>query len=114
MGINVSIVEPGSIATPIWEKGQATTQHVSDTLPPEGHALYGDVLGAMQAAMANFEKRAIPAERVAKAVTHALLARRPKTRYLVGNDARLQAALATIAPDRISDRLISSQLKLPR
>ena len=63
--------------------------------------------------MAEFEKRAIPAERVAKAVTHALLSKRPKTRYLVGTDARIQAALAAVVPDRITDRLIARQMHLP-
>jgi NAD(P)-dependent dehydrogenase (short-subunit alcohol dehydrogenase family) len=113
-GINVAIVEPGSIATPIWEKAKTTTEQVRDGLPPEGRELYGGVVDSLGATMAEFEKRAIPAERVAKAVTHALLSKRPKTRYLVGNDARLQAALATVVPDRITDRLVARQLKLPR
>lgn len=112
-GIGVAIVEPGSIATPIWEKAKDTTKQVSDDLPPEGHQLYGAAVSSLREVMADFEKRAIPAERVAKAVAHALLSKRPKTRYLVGTDARIQAALAAAVPDRINDRLIARQMHLP-
>ncbi len=112
-GIAVAIVEPGSIATPIWEKGKETSKQVSDDLSPEGRELYGAAVSSLLETMAEFEKRAVPAERVAKAVTHALLSKRPKTRYLVGTDARLQAALAAVVPDRITDRLIARQMHLP-
>lgn len=112
-GIGVAIVEPGSIATAIWEKAKDTSKQVSDNLSPQGRELYGAAVSSLQETMAEFEKRAIPAERVAKAVTHALLSKRPKTRYLVGTDARIQAALAAVVPDRITDRLIARQMRLP-
>ena len=43
-GVQVSIVEPGSVATPIWEKGRATAQAVRGTLSAEGQELYGEPL----------------------------------------------------------------------
>ena len=49
----------------------------------------------------------VPPEEVAKAVTHALTADRPKTRYVVGRDARAQLAMKAILPDRALDRLIA-------
>lgn len=48
----------------------------------------------------------INADVVAKAVAHALMARRPKTRYLVGRDAKVRAALAKALPDRLRDVLV--------
>ena len=63
---------------------------------------------------ADFERRGIPPDAVAKAIEHALASPRPKTRYIVGVDARLQAALATWMPDRVTDGLIAWQLKLPK
>ena len=52
---------------------------------------------------------------VAKAVTHALTAKKPKTRYLVGDSqTRIQAIMAKVVPDRVRDGLIERQLKLPK
>src|SRR5438874_3243366 len=113
-GINVAVVEPGSIATPIWEKGQGSADQLEAGLTPEAHAMYGGTIAAIRDAARQAERRGIPPDAVAKAVAHALTSKRPKTRYLVGFDARLQAALARIVPDRLLDRLIAGQLKLPK
>jgi NAD(P)-dependent dehydrogenase (short-subunit alcohol dehydrogenase family) len=110
--VDVMIVEPGSIATPIWDKAKTTTADLERDMTDEAKALYGGVIDSVKAFVADAEKRAIPADEVAKAVAHALTSNRPKTRYLVGRDARLQAALATVAPDRIVDSLVARQLKL--
>jgi short-subunit dehydrogenase len=58
-------------------------------------------------------KRAIAPDAVAKAVEQALTAARPKTRYLVGTDAKLRALMVKLLPDRISDRILTWVLKLP-
>ena len=50
---------------------------------------------------------------VARVVEHALTAATPRTRYLVGRDARLRAALTKLVPDRLRDRLVTRALKLP-
>jgi NAD(P)-dependent dehydrogenase (short-subunit alcohol dehydrogenase family) len=112
--IEVAIVEPGSIATPIWEKGMAEADLMEAKLPAEGHALYDGAIKALRAIADELAKRGIPPAAVAKAVTHALTAKKPKTRYLVGFDASIQAKLAKFAPDRVRDGLIERQLKLPK
>ena len=48
-GIQVAVIEPGSIATPIWEKSTAEADRMEATLPPEGHALYGKAIKALRA-----------------------------------------------------------------
>jgi NAD(P)-dependent dehydrogenase (short-subunit alcohol dehydrogenase family) len=113
-GIHVAVVEPGSIATPIWDKSEETAEKIERNLPPEGRRLYGAAIPALRAFAANTAKRGLPPDAVAKAVVHALTASRPKTRYLVGTDARIQALLARLVPDRMRDGLIERQLKLPR
>jgi len=113
-GIQVAIVEPGSIATPIWEKSTAEANRMEAQLPAEGHALYGAAIKALRAFAEITAGRGIPPIEVAKAVTHALTAKKSKTRYIVGRDARLQAVVASVVPDRIRDGLIERQLKLPR
>ena len=46
------------------------------------------------------EVKGVGPEKVADAVTHALFARRPKHRYLVGPDAKVAGALSRLLPDR--------------
>ena len=53
--------------------------------------------------------KAAPVELVAQAVEHALTASRPKTRYVVGRDARIRAAIERL-PDRMRDRVFRHAL----
>jgi NAD(P)-dependent dehydrogenase (short-subunit alcohol dehydrogenase family) len=102
-GMHVAIVEPGTIATPIWTKPQRS----ADALPTEARALYGERLEAFRRAAAErSSKRAAPVDTVADAVEHALTAAKPKTRYLVGPDAKRRARVQRL-PDRARDRVLS-------
>jgi NAD(P)-dependent dehydrogenase (short-subunit alcohol dehydrogenase family) len=100
-GIEVSLVEPATIATPMWTKPQPLAEGVSER--------YRRRLEAFRAAAAERASRAEPVDLVADAVEHALSAERPKTRYLVGRDAKLRAGLQ-ILPDRVRDRVIARVL----
>lgn len=107
-GIAVSIVEPGSIATPIWRKGADRAQELSAGFEPERAALYAP-------AVAHFREVAlsrglgVDPDVVAKAVEHALTASRPKARYLVGRDAHLRAWIERL-PTRLRDRVLARAL----
>jgi len=111
-GMQVAVVEPGAIATPMWDKGRQTADDLSEQLPPEGMKLYGRVLPAMQRVAAQMERRAIPADKVAQAVEHALTARRPRTRYVVGAEARAQIALKALLPARAMDGVVARVMGL--
>lgn len=113
-GIAVSIVEPGAVATPIWEKSSARASETTKALRPQARDLYGRALAAMREAAERMAKGAISTDRVAAAVVRALTAPRPKTRYLVGRDAKLQAALTAVLPDRARDELVVRAMGLPR
>ena len=104
-GIAVSIIRPGTIATPIWKKPQP----IADALAPEALERYGSRLEALRAFAAARAANAAPADSVARAVEHALSARRPRTRYLVGRDARIRAAIERL-PDRLRDGIVSRTL----
>lgn len=112
-GIHVAVVEPGSIATRIWEKGQAAADELEHNLPEEAMRLYGKAFSAMREAARKFEEAGIPPNEVAKFVEHALTAASPKTRYVVGRDAQVQRVIAKVVPDRLRDRMVAWQLKLP-
>jgi NAD(P)-dependent dehydrogenase (short-subunit alcohol dehydrogenase family) len=106
-GISVSVVEPGSIATPIWERGQAEADAIG-ARAGDGHAeLYGKAIEAYREVARKTGERGIAPEKVAERIEHALSARRPRTRYLVGADARGQALAKKLLPDRLVDWLIA-------
>ena len=111
--IKVSLVEPGSIATPIWDKSLERADEIEREIGPDDATVYRKFIDAMKDTAKTLGAKGIPADVVAKSIEHALTAKNPKTRYLVGNDARLQAILAKWAPDKLKDRLIVSQMKLP-
>jgi NAD(P)-dependent dehydrogenase (short-subunit alcohol dehydrogenase family) len=113
-GIEVSIVEPGAIATPIWEKSGKDAADLETSMPLEMRSLYAAVVAAVRKVVGDAATRAIAADAVAKAVEHALTASRPKTRYLVGTDAKVRAVMIKLLPDRLSDAVLTWALKLPR
>jgi NAD(P)-dependent dehydrogenase (short-subunit alcohol dehydrogenase family) len=111
-GIGVSIVDPGNIATPIWQKSLAAADELTRHLPTAAHELYGHGMSVGRAAAQKEAVHSSPPELVANAVEHALTAKRPRTRYYAGRDACLQAVLARFLPDRMMDRLIMKHMGL--
>ena len=102
-GMQVTIVEPGTIATPIWTKPQRSFDESSR----EAAGLYGErVEKFRRLAAERASGHAVPADEVAKVVERALTSAKPKTRYLVGPDAKRRARLQKL-PDRLRDRLLT-------
>ena len=113
-GVGVSLIEPGSIDTDIWRKYEVYTDWLAGVLPGRAQELYGGAIDAARAAARRRAQTGIPPRAVAGAVARALTAKRPRTRYLVGWDARLGVALARFVPDRVLDEAILRYMKLPR
>ncbi len=113
-GMHVSLIEPGAIKTPIFDKGFAHSREMLARMPEHARELYARQIAAMEAAAAQQGAGRIPPEHVARAVVHALTAARPRTRYLVGTDARVQALLKALLPDRAWDALLAGILGCPR
>ncbi|HWQ24196.1 MAG TPA: SDR family oxidoreductase, partial [Gaiellaceae bacterium] len=107
-GIEVSIVEPASIATAIWEKGAAHAAELGAAVPPERAGLYAEQVARFRQVALSRGPGADPDE-VARAVEHALTAARPRARYVVGRDARLRAWIERL-PTRLRDRLLARAL----
>jgi NAD(P)-dependent dehydrogenase (short-subunit alcohol dehydrogenase family) len=106
-GVEVSLVEPGSVATPIWAKGKESADAIQDRLTPEDERLYGDKVARMGKVLEKVGARGVPPEKVADVVARALTDKRPKTRYLVGGDARMTLLMRRVLPDRIRDRIVA-------
>jgi len=109
--ISVSIVEPGSIDTPIWERGERTADEVGERSPAR-EALYGRAIERYRKVVRDTAERGIPPEKVARAIEHALSARRPRSRYLVGLDAKVQARLKPLIPTPVFDRIVARVMDL--
>src|SRR4029450_2649347 len=77
-GMHVAIIEPGAIATPIWQKSTQEANRMQDGLPPEAMRLYGKALEALRKGAAYSERTAIPPDAVVAAVVHALTAEKPR------------------------------------
>jgi NAD(P)-dependent dehydrogenase (short-subunit alcohol dehydrogenase family) len=101
--VQVALIEPGSVATPIWDKARQTSDEL--TVPPELQQQYGHVPAAMDKVLQDTAKRGVPPDQVAQTIERALAARRMKARYVVGNDARAMIAAKRLLPDHVFDRI---------
>jgi NAD(P)-dependent dehydrogenase (short-subunit alcohol dehydrogenase family) len=112
-GIRVVVIEPGSIDTEIWAKGRETMLERVRGLPEEARRLYGAQLARYGEVLQETAESGIHPEKVAEVVERAISSPNPKTRYLVGTDAKVAARISAALPDKTLDRLLRRQLKMP-
>jgi NAD(P)-dependent dehydrogenase (short-subunit alcohol dehydrogenase family) len=108
--IKVILLEPGIIATKIWQKAITQAEEAITGAPEELTKLYGPLIDAVHNHAADAEKTAQSPEVVFRAVIHALTARRPNIRYRMGPKARAQKVISWL-PDGIQDRILATFLK---
>ncbi|HEX4484064.1 MAG TPA: SDR family oxidoreductase [Solirubrobacteraceae bacterium] len=101
--VQVALVEPGSVATPIWDKSRELADGV--TIPDSLQSAYGHVPQAMDKVLQDTAKRGVPPEQVAETIERALTSPKMKSRYLVGRDARAMVAIRRLLPDHVFDRV---------
>ena len=104
-GIAVTLVQPGSIATPMWRKGGERAAR----LPEPALELYGEAIARLRA-WAGKRGAVTPPAAVADVVERALTTERPRARYVVGSGARTRVLLGR-APDGARDGLIRVLLR---
>ena len=104
-GIDVIVVAPGAVATPIWAKAEQVD------ITPYLDTPYAAALERMRSVMLALGKKGLPPERIGEVVFRALTAATPCVRYTV-TPQPLQDLLARTLPKRIVDRLIGGQLGL--
>lgn len=101
--VQVALVEPGSVATPIWAKNKQDAERMS--IPPELADVYGGVPRALADAIGSTGQRGVPPEQVAATIERALTSRRMKARYLIGRDAMVMLAGKRLLPAHVFDRI---------
>jgi NAD(P)-dependent dehydrogenase (short-subunit alcohol dehydrogenase family) len=111
-GVDVVVIEPGGVKTPIWRKGNELATEMMRDMPAEAGRLYGALIDAVRRRTVKIaEEHGIEPRAVAEAIGTALTAKRPRARYLVGRDAKLRAPAAALLPDRVMDRLVARALR---
>ncbi|HXQ12339.1 MAG TPA: SDR family NAD(P)-dependent oxidoreductase, partial [Caulobacteraceae bacterium] len=92
-GVAVSLVEPGSTRSAIWDTSIARSKASGAGLTNEAIEQYGPALEALRAFAGRVGRAGSPPQVVARAIVNAVEGRRPKRRYVVGADARAQLLL---------------------
>jgi NAD(P)-dependent dehydrogenase (short-subunit alcohol dehydrogenase family) len=111
LGVRVVVVEPGAIATPIWDKGIAVGDEIVAHGDPTARARYERLIGTIRAAAQANARDGLPPSAVAEVIGEAMTAEKPRTRYLIGREAKLRARLARVLPDRAFDALVARALR---
>jgi NAD(P)-dependent dehydrogenase (short-subunit alcohol dehydrogenase family) len=100
LGVRVAVIEPGRIATPVWRKSLAEADALLGEMPEDARRRYDRTIRFLRREAERAADDGDPPSKVADAVEHAVTARRPRTRYVIGRDARIQAVMDRMLPDR--------------
>jgi len=104
-GIDVIVVAPGAVATPIWDRANAVDVAQFANTP------YVPALEKMKAFMISNGKKGLPPEKLGEAVKTALTASKPRTRYTVTPNP-VQNLMVNTLPKRIVDNIVAGRLGL--
>jgi NAD(P)-dependent dehydrogenase (short-subunit alcohol dehydrogenase family) len=108
-GIDVIVIEPGGIRTEWAGIAADKVRAVSSDGPysPQGNAVANSLSSESN------QKRSSPPELIARTITKAVKARKPKTRYAVGFGAKPMIFLHDVLPDRSFDAVIRRATGVP-
>jgi NAD(P)-dependent dehydrogenase (short-subunit alcohol dehydrogenase family) len=109
-GVWAACVEPGAVKTEIWKKADDQIVERKTELPAMEQQRYAELMTAMEKFTARAARTGVDAIKVARAVEHALLAKRPRTRYPVGPDAHVGIFLRWLLPDRAFEWLMGKAM----
>jgi len=105
-GIDVVIVAPGPVKTPIWSKGQGDLDTSKYNNSP-----YLASMQKVTAYMQHLDSIGLPPERIAECVYNALTLSKPKTRYIIAPDP-MRHLITQWLPKRMVDRIIAKRVGL--
>lgn len=106
-GIDVIVVAPGAVATPIWDKADQVDVSRYANTP------YAEALNKVRAFMLSMGRNGFPPEKIGTAVWKALTLARPKVHYTVTPD-RMQNFMVTTLPKRMVDNIVAGRLGLKK
>ena len=105
-GVDVVIIAPGAIATPIWDKSD------DGSIEAYRETRYGPYLERVRDFMLTNGAKGLPASKVGDLIWRALSKPKPKTRYRILRDEFVQITLPKFLPKRTVDGAIAKLLGL--
>ncbi|WP_204081331.1 SDR family oxidoreductase [Mycobacterium riyadhense] len=113
LGVGVSVIEPGFVATDMRGKLERDTDDVIRSLPEEGRSRYARQLAATAEAISTHAAQGSTPDVIADVVVHVLTSKKPRTRYPAGAGAKRMLLLRRVLSDRQFDRIIRRMSGLP-
>ncbi len=105
-GVDVIVIAPGPVRTPIWSKGEEIDLSAYDSTP------YRQPLQRLKAFMSGAAASGLPVERLGGLIAHALTVSRPRPRYRITPDPLRTFMTESLLPTRVLDRIIGRALGL--
>ena len=105
-GPRITLVEPGAVQTPLWEKVERSSNDIYQRLPTEGLDEYGRFLEQAIVKTPQSHRGGIHPDRVATVIEKYAGRRYPPRRRIIGGDARIAAVLNALLPGRFFDVLV--------
>lgn len=107
-GIDVIVIGPGSVQTPIWDKAQELdTEPYRDTP-------YAGMMEGMKQLFIRQGQSGIPVEKVSQVIFEALTKEKPKTRYAIARKLLSGWLLPRYLPARMFDNIIAKRLGITK
>jgi NAD(P)-dependent dehydrogenase (short-subunit alcohol dehydrogenase family) len=112
-GVHVSAIAPGAISTPMLNRSPDQLKGLADALPKNLQPLYADAIRAFAKTVKSAQRLSTSPAKASLTILRAVTAPRPRTRYLIGTDAKLSAFLKRNLPDRWMDAITFRLIGLP-
>jgi NAD(P)-dependent dehydrogenase (short-subunit alcohol dehydrogenase family) len=113
-GVHVSAIAPGSISTPMLKQSSDKLNRIADALPKSLQPLYSYALRSFAKTTVTSARFSTSPAKASLTILRAVTAPRPRTRYLIGTDAKIVAFLKRSLPDRWMDAIVFRMFGLPR
>ncbi|OIP98451.1 MAG: hypothetical protein AUK55_02850 [Syntrophobacteraceae bacterium CG2_30_61_12] len=105
-GIDVVLIEPGSVESAIWDKIDSEAAQYKGKLNAAARDRYANIEASLVATWKRAHRMAIPADTVARAIRRSIEKKRPKPHLFVGPDAHGLALVSRFLPDSCLDWMI--------
>lgn len=107
-GIDVIVIGPGSVQTPIWDKAQELNTELYS------HTPYKQIMEGMKKVFVGQGRSGIPVEKVSEVIFEALTKEKPKARYALARKMLSGWLLPRYLPARMFDNVVAKRLGIPR